>query len=82
MASWGDFARTLATGRAAFDRVHGMTVWDWFEKHPDEREMFGLQDRLLAQGRQGRDRAREQDRRRRSDDRLLGAAGFEDEPTR
>jgi hypothetical protein len=40
MASWGDFARTLATGRAAFDRVHGMTVWDWFEKHPDEREMF------------------------------------------
>lgn len=40
MAAWGDFARTLATGRAAFDRVHGATVWDWFEKHPDEREMF------------------------------------------
>ncbi len=40
MATWGDFARTLATGRAAFDRVHGMTVWDWFEKHPDEREIF------------------------------------------
>ncbi|NUO48698.1 MAG: hypothetical protein HOV80_07570 [Polyangiaceae bacterium] len=40
MAAWGDFAKTLATGRAAFDRVHGMTVWDWFEKHPDEREMF------------------------------------------
>lgn len=40
MAAWGDFARTLATGRAAFDRVHGMTVWDWFERHPDEREMF------------------------------------------
>jgi len=40
MAAWGDFSRTLATGRAAFDRVHGATVWDWFEKHPDEREMF------------------------------------------
>jgi hypothetical protein len=39
-AAWADFAETLRTGKSAFDRVHGMTVWEWFDGHPDEREMF------------------------------------------
>lgn len=39
-SAWVDFARTLQTGRSAFDRVHGQSVWDWFERHDDEREMF------------------------------------------
>jgi hypothetical protein len=39
-SAWLDYARTLETGRSAFERVHGMDVWRWFEKHPDEREMF------------------------------------------
>jgi predicted protein tyrosine phosphatase len=39
-AAWLDFARTLETGDSAFKRVHGMNVWEWFDAHPDEREMF------------------------------------------
>lgn len=38
--AWADFGETLRTGKSAFDRVHGMTVWEWFDKHPDERETF------------------------------------------
>src|SRR5262249_17869851 len=40
VAAWGDFAETLRTGSSAFDRLHGMTVWEWFQAHSDEREMF------------------------------------------
>ncbi|MFT3713039.1 MAG: ArsR family transcriptional regulator [Archangium sp.] len=40
LAAWSDFNRSLEDGEAAFDRVHGKTVWDWFDEHPDEREMF------------------------------------------
>jgi hypothetical protein len=39
-ASWLDFDRTLRTGESAFDRLHGMSVWDWYERNPDERELF------------------------------------------
>ena len=39
-SAWLDYARTLETGRSAFARVHGMDVWQWFDAHPDEREMF------------------------------------------
>lgn len=38
--AWADFDWTLATGRSAFQRMHGMTVWDWFDAHPAEREVF------------------------------------------
>jgi hypothetical protein len=38
--AWLDIARTLETGESAFKRVHGMNVWEWFDAHPDEREMF------------------------------------------
>ena len=85
------FAKDQAkkAGHSTLDELHLLTVhgvlhllgYDHLEP-ADEREMFGLQDRLLAQWRHGRNRAREQDRRKRSDDRLLGTAGFEDEPTR
>jgi hypothetical protein len=40
VAAWLDLPRTLETGESAFRRVHGMSVWDWFDAHPDEREMF------------------------------------------
>jgi hypothetical protein len=39
-AAWLDCARTLETGESAFTRLHGMNVWDWFEAHADEREIF------------------------------------------
>lgn len=38
--AWADFAETLRTGKNAFDRVHGRSVWDWFDAHPEERETF------------------------------------------
>jgi hypothetical protein len=38
--AWADFDRTLASGKNAFERVHGMSVWDWFDGHPDERATF------------------------------------------
>jgi hypothetical protein len=38
--AWGDFDRTLQTGKNAFERVHGMSVWEWFDKNPDERSTF------------------------------------------
>src|SRR5256885_2106133 len=39
-AAWRDYDETVRTGKSAFDRVHGATVWDWFDAHPDERETF------------------------------------------
>jgi hypothetical protein len=39
-AAWADYGETLRTGKSAFDRVHGKNVWEWFDEHPDEREMF------------------------------------------
>jgi hypothetical protein len=38
--AWADFDRTLLSGGNAFERVHGATIWDWFDAHPDERETF------------------------------------------
>jgi len=30
----------VRTGEPAFSAVHGKTVWDWFEAHPDEERLF------------------------------------------
>jgi hypothetical protein len=38
--AWADFDRTLESGGNAFERVHGATVWDWFDAHPEERATF------------------------------------------
>jgi hypothetical protein len=40
LRSWSDIEATARTGKNAFERLHGMSVWDWFEHHPDERETF------------------------------------------
>jgi cyclopropane fatty-acyl-phospholipid synthase-like methyltransferase len=40
LASWCDFERTLETGKNAFERVLGESIWTWFDRHPDERENF------------------------------------------
>jgi hypothetical protein len=40
VGAWADFDRTLQTGKNAFERVHGMSVWDWFDKNPEERTTF------------------------------------------
>jgi len=40
LAAWNDFGHSLRDGQSAFDRVHGQSVWRWFDEHADEREMF------------------------------------------
>lgn len=38
--AWGDLAATMRTGKNAFERVHGKSIWQWFDEHPAERETF------------------------------------------
>ena len=38
--AWCDFPETLRTGKNAFERVHGKSIWDWFDEHPQERQTF------------------------------------------
>ncbi len=40
LGAWADFEGTLASDKNAFERVHGMSVWEWFDRHPDERSVF------------------------------------------
>lgn len=40
MLAWADFPETVRTGKNAFDRVHGKSVWAWFDEHPHELETF------------------------------------------
>lgn len=40
VASWAALEETVRTGQSAFRRVHGDSVWRWFDAHPDERETF------------------------------------------
>jgi hypothetical protein len=40
VTAWTELERTLADGNSAFASVFGASVWNWFERHPDEREMF------------------------------------------
>ena len=38
--AWAELPSTLRTGRPAFDRVHGMRLWDFLAAHPEESEQF------------------------------------------
>jgi len=40
LAAWARFEHALRTGESPFDLVHAMNVWEWFERHADERENF------------------------------------------
>ncbi|WP_394845475.1 hypothetical protein LZC95_51645 [Pendulispora brunnea] len=40
VAAWGDYLRTVQTGETAFDRVHGMSLWSWLRKNPQEASDF------------------------------------------
>ena len=39
-AAWADLTETVRTGKAAFPRVHGVSVWQWFAEHPEEERAF------------------------------------------
>src|SRR3954470_12761466 len=38
--AWAGLSDSVRTGESAFPRVHGMSVWDWLAKHPDEERAF------------------------------------------
>ena len=39
-SAWAGLADSVRTGEAAFRRVHGTSVWDWFASHPEEERLF------------------------------------------
>ncbi len=50
-AAWSDLTESVRTGDSAFNRVHGMSMFDWFDAHPDEGHDFsaGLGGLTLAE---------------------------------
>ncbi|GAB3679202.1 rRNA maturation RNase YbeY [Saccharopolyspora tripterygii] len=83
------FARDQAkkAGHSTLDELHLLTVhgvlhllgYDHAEPE-EEREMFGLQNRILAEYREARDDAERAQAQRSADDKVLGAVGLDDEP--
>jgi hypothetical protein len=47
--AWVDLERSARSGRAAFERVHGMSVWDWFAAHPEEERLFAAAMRSVTE---------------------------------
>jgi hypothetical protein len=47
--AWGDLLESVRTGRSAFDRVHGMSVWDWFAAHAEEERLFAAAMRSITE---------------------------------
>jgi probable rRNA maturation factor len=82
-----EFARAQArtAGHPLADELHLLTVhgvlhllgYDHAEPE-QEREMFGLQNRLLREWRTGREQAAAVEAQRRSDSAVLGTVGLED----
>lgn len=40
-AAWGELGYSVETGKSGFQKVHGMTGFEWFAKHPAESQVFG-----------------------------------------
>jgi probable rRNA maturation factor len=79
-------AQARKAGHGLADELHLLTVHGvlhllgYDHAEPDqEREMFGLQNRLLADWRRAREQAAARAAQRRSDSAVLGAAGLEDD---
>ena len=47
--AWADLSESVRTGRSAFRRVHGTSVWDWFAAHPDEERLFAAAMRSVTE---------------------------------
>jgi hypothetical protein len=40
LRAYTDLEATVRSGKNAFSRVHGMSVWEWFGQHPEEGQTF------------------------------------------
>jgi hypothetical protein len=38
--AWGQLLHSVQTGQSAFEKIHGMPVFDYFAKHPDQGKLF------------------------------------------
>lgn len=38
--AWTGLADTVRTGRSAFVEVHGMSIWEWFDRHPTDARVL------------------------------------------
>jgi hypothetical protein len=47
--AWADLTESVRSGRAAFERVHGVSVWDWFAAHPEEEQLFAAAMRSITE---------------------------------
>ena len=45
--SWGHLLHTVRTGKPAFDHVHGVEIFEYYRRHPDEWAVF---DRAMTAG--------------------------------
>jgi hypothetical protein len=49
-SAWADLTESVRTGGSAFPRVHGMSIWKWYEQHPDEERTFAGAMRWVTEG--------------------------------
>jgi hypothetical protein len=47
--AWADVGESVRTGRSAFERVNGSSVWDWFAAHPEEEQLFAAAMRSITE---------------------------------
>jgi DNA-binding transcriptional ArsR family regulator len=47
--AWADLPESVRTGRAAFERVHGKSIWDWYTEHPEEERLFAAAMRSITE---------------------------------
>ncbi len=52
-SAWGDLLYSVRTGNIAFDHIHGMPIWKYYETHPDDganfnKAMSGLTQAVIA----------------------------------
>src|SRR4051812_19682845 len=47
--AWGGLDESVRSGRSAFERVHGVAVWDWFAAHSEEEQLFAAAMRSITE---------------------------------
>lgn len=40
VSAWSELLGSVRSGDGAFERVHGRSIWAWFDEHPEERDTF------------------------------------------
>jgi C-methyltransferase len=40
VAAWADLTRSVKTGENAFPRIHGQSIWSWFDEHREDLATF------------------------------------------